>query len=475
MSMSINEILKVIQSYKEDGREIYVVGGFVRDNLLGKSTKDIDIVCRNSKSLAEKIAQRLGGSFIPLDRKNGIYRVALKDNKFMLDVGCFTDDIKSDLLKRDFTVNAMAVSLEDYLAYGITESTVIDVAGGMQDLHKRLIVPISEENIDADPLRMLRAIRIAMTKEFSLSSNVQIKIKKDNHLLINCSKERIADELWQILSCVSAEKSFVLLDDLKVLGTLFPKMKELKATNQNFYHVENVFKHSLRVLKHLNDIVHNHQFPDEIQTEVLGYLYEDFKRGYPRYTTLKLAAFLHDIGKPKCMKVNEDGRITFHNHHKVGAELVGDYLKNLTISNDEKYLLKTMINYHMYPLNFYNNGKVSAKAMRRFVYKTGGDALGVLLLALADGNATNAAKGKNSFENQKFIYELLRKAVQLEKELKKLPKLLSGAEVMEIMGIPQSELVGEVLQKIKLQQVEGTIKNKPQAIAAVRNMKKKRQ
>ncbi|WP_350342654.1 hypothetical protein PRVXT_001906 [Proteinivorax tanatarense] len=463
----INEV-----AHKEFG-DVYLVGGFVRDALAGRECKDVDLICKNGKSFAQRLSEVFDGSLVTLDKSNEVYRVVDKNNKITIDISSFTSDtIEADLTNRDFTVNAMAISVTDYLKSEVWQDNIIDIVEGKKHIREKKIVAISDKNIDADPIRLLRGIRLAAVLDFNLDKGFERKAQKDHKMIQACSKERVADELWQMLSSENAEKGLMLLDSLGVIDSLFPKIQHLRDTEQNYHHVENVYNHSLRVFSHLNKVIHYHEFPKNIEEQVFGYLHKNFKRGYPLYTTLKLAGFFHDIGKPYCKEIKDDGRITFYSHHKLGNFVIKDYLRFITISNEEKYLLKLLVNYHMYPLQMYNNGKVSEKGLRRFVHKVGIHSIGILLLALADVSATYEARGDKCPKDQHdFIYELLGKTIEVNNKLNRLPKLITGDEIMELLDIPQSEDVGMVLRKIKLQQIDGTIKNKKQAVAAVHQMR----
>ncbi|MGD9393991.1 MAG: HD domain-containing protein, partial [Dehalococcoidia bacterium] len=310
----------------------YLVGGFIRDALLEMPTADIDIaLAADALKTAPRIADALGGRFVLLDKQNRIGRVVVTDEKapsegrWQLDFTTFDDSIEQDLSRRDFTVDAIALDLENV---GRGDLTLIDPFGGLGDLKNRVIRAVSETVFADDAVRLLRAVRLAAELGFSLDKNTEALVKSQCHLITDVAGERLREELVRLLAVANPEKFLFHLDELGLITALFPELAKTKGVEQPREHSWNVFDHSLQTVIATDFILHQGSWPyasDKVlaavpwSEELAGHFNQEVSGGSHRRALLKLAALLHDIAKPETKAVGEDGRTHFLGHDKLGG------------------------------------------------------------------------------------------------------------------------------------------------------------
>jgi poly(A) polymerase len=504
--IQVNKILHIINKINNNlnnnfsfDNKIYLVGGFVRDLLLGKESPDADLlVIGRVKQLAEEVAKELKAAFIPLDETHQIYRLVWKETFLQVDLAApkgrgLTGEaaLQNDLARRDFTVNALALSLTDYLTGLREQSRVIDYHGGIGHLKVRMLHPLNAQTILDDPLRILRGVRLAGTHGFTLSKECISLMKSAGEELTRVSGERIREELWQILALGNSRGYVELMTkDLAVLPILIPEISQMQKTEQNNFHVEDVWQHSLRVLGELEIIFQNKEWPREAAHRIEKYLHTPVNGGKTRIPLLKFAALFHDIGKIVTQAKQATGRITFYNHHQEGVPLVNKICRRLKLGSREANLIETLTRRHMDSLNLFQARPLAMKAKNRFFYRCGEETPGVLILALADDAAANKARAEKwmhdkqrakalsvaeaapvfpaTTEFQKFIHALLHDYFEEEKQLNQLPCLLTGRDILEHFNIPQGREVGQLLNIVKMAQIDGEIANSQEAIDLIK-------
>ncbi|MFB0527441.1 MAG: hypothetical protein ACETVT_01030, partial [bacterium] len=270
----MEELLKLLLNFaNKSKRKIFLVGGSLRDLLLGRETKDFDLVPEgDAEKFARNFASAVGGSFVLLDEKNKIYRVvkqriSKKKGKqiFNLDFSQMRGEkIKQDLLRRDFTIDAMAVrldqiegSLKTLKRVELLARLIVDPSGGIRDLRKKIVRRTSRKIFDDDPLRLLRGYRLAATLEFAIEEKTKDEIKKKVNLIKNVARERIRDELFKILSAPKSYLYFRRLHRVGLLNRIIPEIETMKEKPENYYHREGLWGHSLETLKSLEEILAN--------------------------------------------------------------------------------------------------------------------------------------------------------------------------------------------------------------------------
>ena len=440
----------------------YLVGGSVRDFLLhGKLSEDRDIAIKGAEDFANKISKQFDGTLVVLDEENKIYRMVLPDKTNYLDISELVGDtIEEDLTRRDFTINA--------IAYDLKNDEYIDITGGQEDLKNGILRHIKDSNFTDDPLRILRAFRFISVTGFTPAEETKNAIDKYKNLMHNPSKERINYELMKLFGGKYCSKTLILADEFWILEELFPFVKELKQVPPNSHHHLDLFQHSIETVKQI-----------EIMYDASsGYIKEHLDRndfgGFPRINHLKLAAFLHDIGKFSTWTIEEDtGRHRFIKHDDIGSKMCVPYLKNLKFSKKQIEYISCMIKHHIYPSSITVAPDLNEKIIMRYVRKMGDNVIDNIFLAKAD---RLSARGKEITDeiinaNINGLDKLLQFYLDKKDSIKPLPKLIDGFEVMKLKGIKQSPLLGKIMKALHEEQLNGNINTKEEAVCFIREFR----
>ncbi len=443
------------------GNNIYVIGGTVRDYLMGKVSYDRDLIITDmeAKDFAQSLNKIFNSTFITLDEENKIYRLVLKDsddihNPQMIDITNPIDNsLEMDLMRRDLTINAIAVN--------INTGEVIDLFGGVADIKNKTLNYIEEGNFMDDPLRLLRVYRFQATLDFDLGSDTIHAICKYSDLIEKPAKERVLYELMKLFNGDYTAKALINMNKTWLLEEVFPIVKELKQVPPNSHHHLDLLNHSIETVNQIQMIYEN---SDDRVKEHLNRC--DFG-GFPRLAHLKLAGFLHDIGKFSTWTIEKDtGRHRFIKHDDVGSKLVKPILKSLTCSNRQIDYISDMIKNHIYPSSLMCEQDVNEKAMMRYLRKLNDNVIDNIVLAKADrlsarGEVITDEMIENNISNldklQNFYFESLEK-------LTPLPKLVDGNELMEHFNLTQSPLLGNIIAAIHEAQLDGDVTTKEQAL-----------
>jgi tRNA nucleotidyltransferase/poly(A) polymerase len=461
-------ILQILEKILEaaGSSKMYLVGGFVRDLARGKTSLDIDLATpQDPARLARRIAGRLGGTAFPLDKERGIHRVQLK-NDIHLDIAQFKGKtLEKDLLARDFTINAMALPLDNPT---LQQKAIIDPTGGLNDLRKKTLRAVSKRSFRDDPLRILRAFRIAAELKFSIEKNTLTLIRRERALLSRVSKERIREELLRLFAVPTSSGSLILMDRAGVLKELFPEAKAMERTGRAYYGKGGVWKHSLEAFQILEEAFANigRLFP-RCSKPLANYL-EAPVAGHPRHALLKLSELLHDVGKPKTARMIK-GRLRFFGHEDVGARMTKKALERLRFSSEEKNRAAHIVQAHMRPGNLAVQPMITDKAIFRFFRDLDDDAIGALLVSLADHltyvTPRQRFKGKTPHER---VTKKMIERYYLRRE-KIVPKrLIDGHAVMKAFSLKAGPLVGEILSAVQEAHALGQVSNPSEALAWVR-------
>lgn len=409
-----------------------LVGGAARDWLRGAPPKDYDWAVPDPAAAARAMADALGGSAFPLDEKRGYWRVHL-DGEAHHDFVPLPADLNDDLLRRDFTVNALAVT---------EAKKILDPAGGQADLKARRLRMVSAANLRADPLRAWRAVRLEVTLGFRLEPETEGVVREvaaqlaDGTLKMPAA-ERIRDELHALLLHPDAAHGLKRLEDLGLLALTLPELREGIGLQQGGFHHLDVFKHGLEAL---------HQLLARLPDAPLP---------------LRWAALLHDVGKPRSHTVDaETGRTHFYGHDKLGAALTTQMLTRLKLPADDIRHIARLVEAHMVPL------PAGDKEARRFVHRRRDLLPDLLWVMLAD---REAARGPSSSEASRHAYAVAMGRVleALEDRPAPPPPLLTGGDVMALLDLAPGPRVGEVLRALNEAVALDEIRNKEEARAFV--------
>jgi poly(A) polymerase len=459
----------------EQDTPAYLVGGCVRDRMLGRPVYDLDVtVAGDGLATARSLADRFGGAFVPLDEARGTGRAiigAASGRRFIVDVARMRGpDLRADLADRDFTVNALAADVR-------APGEVIDLHAGMADLQARTLRPVSGASIRNDPVRALRAVRLAAELGFALSPETEALIRRDGAAVADVSGERVRDEVARLLALPHSAPHVGTLDELGLLTVVLPALGPLRGLYQAPPHHLDALAHSLETVRCLESLLDSFQEPasgPEVEAlrpfagrvrAHLGQVLSDLR---PRLVTLKLAALLHDTGKPSAR--SEDAPSRFIGHHASGAEMAAAELRRLRFSSAEARLADTIVYHHMRPLLLARQGEVSRRAVYRFFRDTGDAGVDVLLHALADHQATYGlgSVGGPWSALVSLAVRMLEDYWERRSERVFPPPLITGRDLVEGLGLQPGPAVGALLEAVREAQVCGQVHTREEALALVR-------
>lgn len=441
-----NEIFeKVAKAGQTLNFPTYVVGGYVRDQLLGRNSKDIDFVCVGSGiELASKAAALIDKKLPVSYFKNfGTAMFRFQDSEIEF-VGARKESYQRDSRKpiveegtleddqnrRDFTINALAVSLNKN-NYG----EIIDPFMGIEDLKNGIIKTPLDPNItfSDDPLRMLRAIRFATQLNFTIESNTFQAIEVNAERFKIISQERISIELNKIIMSKKPSIGFKLLEKSKLLPFIFPEMENLKGVEMKngMGHKDN-FYHTLEVLDNLAKNSDN--------------------------LWLRWAAILHDVAKPKTKRFEEGAGWTFHGHEVVGANMVKGIFRRLKLPlGSERKFVEKMVRLHLRPIPL-SRDEISDSALRRLIFDAGDDIEQLMTLCEADITSKNEYKVKKYLKNFEVVRQKL-KEIEEKDQVRNFQPPISGEFIMQTFNIKPCKEVGIIKNAIKEAILEGEIEN----------------
>lgn len=441
--------------------EIYLVGGAVRDFLMGKSSLDRDLIVmdENAKDFALKVKDLFDAAFVPLDEENKIYRLVLPDKINYLDItNPIENSLEKDIMRRDLAINAIAVNLRTF--------EVVDMCGGITDIKNHTLSLISEHNFEDDPLRLLRVYRFQAALGFELTSATVHAVCSLAHLTTKPAVERINAEIIKLFGGKYADKALINMDKTWVLEEIFPFVKELKQVPPNTHHHLDLFHHSVETVKQIQLLY------EEASEEVKSHLDEVDFGGASRLAHLKLAGFMHDIGKFSTWTIEEDtGRHRFIKHDDVGAKLAAPILKSMNLSNKQVNYVVSMIKNHIYPSQLMSapeidfSSSAGEKAMMRYIRKMDDNVIDNIILAKADrlsarGEAITEEMVANNLSN---LDRLLAFYLRIRETLEPLPILLNGNDVMKLLNIKPSRELGKIMDALHEAQLSSEVTTKEEA------------
>ncbi len=446
------------------GEGLYLVGGAVRDTVLGTEVNDIDLAATGP---FKKTADVLAGAF----RKKGILlgQPQKPTYRFVLD-GLIVDlspaeggNIESDLRRRDLTINAMALELKP------GKIRIIDPWDGLGDLDNHVARFVSPEVVPADPLRLLRLFRFSADLGLIPHPDSLAVVKTHAALIKDVPGERIREELLKLLAVPNVSPTVNTMLDSGLLMALMPELEPLRDCDQNYYHHLNVLDHSMLALSRMEEIMAEpgDYFPGHV-SEIQAYLRED-----NRTALLKLISLLHDIGKPQTRSQEEGGRLHFYRHEDLGEEMSGQIAARFRLARNEKSFIQFIVRHHLRVFHLLDaeiKGNLSSKGIYRFGRMAGPDLWAFYLHALADAQATQGPASQIR-ENGPALEEFfLYLHEQITKQKRQLPRLISGRDLMDTFNLPSSPLLGRILTEIEEAQAIGRIKTKSEALEYARKM-----
>jgi len=431
-----------------EGISLYVVGGFIRDLLLAEdpaqvNRTDLDftvegdaiqfarLVKREFKARGMVVYRRFGTAMVQLEEYKLEFVTAREEwyVEHSRKPRVKKADLKSDLSRRDFTINAIAVGLN-----AANWGKVYDPFNGREDLQRRIIrTPLDPEmTFYDDPLRILRAIRFATRLRFKIEERTKEAIRKMAPRLEIVSNERITDEIFKILAARKPSIGFKLMDELGVLPYVFPELVEMKGVEQRQgFHHKDVFLHTLKVVDNVAEV------SDKVE--------------------LRFAALMHDVAKPRTKRFDEKAGWTFHGHDEIGARMMEGIAKRMRLPNDVKNYVQKLIRLHLRPI-FLATEEVTDSAIRRLIVQAGDDLDDLLVLCRADITSGNPKRVEQHLKNFDFVMQRVHEVIEKDK-LRAFQSPVRGDKIMEVCGIPPGPLVGKIKKAIEEAILDGRIPN----------------
>ncbi|MBI9075359.1 MAG: CCA tRNA nucleotidyltransferase [Desulfatibacillum sp.] len=449
---------------------LYLVGGSVRDYVLKRPVKDIDLVCPNAKELARDLAKTHHAALVAMEKDPHApcYRlVNRRDPSDFLDITQFRgSDIQTDLADRDFTINAMALSLNQGFPSQPMQA-LLDPFNGLRDIKNRNIRSLGYKNLDDDPLRILRAFRFSAQLGFKIEEATLQDCTSLASGLNRVAAERISSELMAILDTSQSGSIIRLMWKSGVLSCIFPEIFTMEACEQDGFHHTNVWEHSLDVYEAMEGLLGR---LDEIfgkhASQVRECLNQD--RAIP---LLKLSALFHDIGKPQTGRYDEaKGRTTFFGHAKKGALLAGEVVNRLRLRLKDQDFVCLLVSEHRH-VEQLAKPDVKKRARMAWYRKLRDLSVPCSILAMAD----NLSKqGRMCSEDERatreqYLKELVREYFDTAVEILARPLLVNGNDLLGL-GVAKGPEVGRILKIVTSAQDTGQVKTKDQAIALAKNM-----
>jgi poly(A) polymerase len=441
-----HKIFKIIKGIiANDNLPTYVIGGYVRDSILGRQSKDIDIVVVGSGiELARKVAKETGpGTTLSLFKSFGTAMLKFEDSEIEF-VGARKESyrresrkpivengtLEDDQSRRDFTINTLAIGLHKN-QYG----QLIDPFEGLSDIKNKIIrTPLSPDiTFSDDPLRMLRAIRFAAQLDFEIEKETLEAIHRNRERTGILSRERITDELNKILMSPKPSEGFRILEDTGLLELVFPELHALKGVEdqEGIRHKDN-FDHTIKVLDNISRKSDN--------------------------LWLRWTALLHDIGKPATRRFDQSAGWTFHGHEFLGSKMIENIFRKykLPLNEKMKYVQKLVL-LHLRPIGL-SQDDVSDSAIRRLVFDAGDDIKDLMMLCEADITSKNRFTVKRHLDNFTIVRKKI-KEIEEKDSIRNFQPPITGDMIMDTFGIPPSEPVGVIKNAIKDAILDGVIHN----------------
>lgn len=450
--------------------EAYLVGGAVRDMLLGREQiVDLDFaVPGDGLAVARRVANGLNAAFYPLDVERGTGRVVL--DKTYLDFASFRGaTLLEDLTDRDFTINAIAIRLTEPFE-------LIDPLDGQQDLKLGQIRAASPTAFSHDPVRVVRAVRQAVEFGFSLEAETETWLRAAAPGLPDISPERQRDELLKLLNTPTPGQAVQMLRRLGVLTHLLPEVEAMIGVRQGPPHHLDVFDHTTTALDAWAGMVGGGlaDLPEPLQALTQAELSAPLAGNLSQQLLLPLALLLHDTGKPATRSPDPASpAVHFYGHEEVSADIARRLMQRFHFSNQAADFVETVVAQHMRPLLLTTADKVSRRAIYRFFRDTAGSGyqagMGVALHALADQRATYPPnEGLAELQElREVVYKLSAAYFEQRDQVVEPPPLLTGRDLIETLDLTEGRLIGVLLNRLKEAQATGEVTNRIEALAFI--------
>jgi len=476
----------------------WLVGGSIRDAALGRPFGDLDLACADARALAARLARAFKGTLVTLDEENAVYRLVLRPARGrslkQIDIaGLQGKTIVEDLARRDFTLNAAALELTAGTPASLPESAFLDPRGGLRDLAAGIVRADIEQNLTDDPLRLLRAFRIAAQLGLRIEPKTLKAISRRKDLIREPAAERVAAELLLLLAVPGASSWLAALDEHGLLTALFPELEASRRCAEDYYGPGGVLTHTLEVCARVDYLLSNLR---AIYPQLAGDLEKHFaeRGGAPFRALLLLAALLHDVAKPETAK-KIGGRLRFFEHDVKGAHATEAILRRLRLSREQIGTAAAIVRHHLRPGHLASGGPLTERAAYRFFRDLGPDAPGLLIvcwgdhasympearlrrllkIATADPKRSDLSRLKPETARKTVAHlQLVSALLRRWRDQSRAPapeRLLDGRDIMKSLKIPPGPRIGELLERVREAQAEGEVKDREGALALIARLK----
>lgn len=446
---------------------VYLVGGFVRNALLkGPETLDIDLVSPEPASLGATLQHAFAGRLIGFAER--VHRVVFsrRGKRVQVDIAPLRGgSIVEDLRRRDFTINALGISLSQ------DPPELIDPTGGLRDLREKQIRVGGPQVLAEDPLRLLRSVRLAAQLSFAIGETTAQAIRQHAPSLGRVAPERLREEFFAMLNSSVAGRWLTAMDDLTLLEVLLPETRGMRGCLQGPPHRFDVLTHSLETVRSLDRILH--RLPKLFSRQaalLIGSLKAEVEGGISRQALLRFAALLHDVGKPET-RSTEEGRIRFLDHAERGAGIAEGICHRLRLGSRASAMAVTLVREHLRPFFLQQAKTITPRARYRFWRDLGPLAADCLILSLADIRGTYGREGGAFRARLRFVQEMLafqHKRIRGGRHTGGRASLVDGHELMARMELTPGPFVGFLLERLQEEAAIGSLRTKEEALRYLR-------
>jgi poly(A) polymerase len=447
------------------GLEPWLVGGTVRDLLMERAVTDLDlVVATNAQAAAKELARKVGGHVFPLSERFGAWRVLAPDRTWQADLTPVRDGtIEADLALRDFTINAMAVPLAN-------GGSLLDPHGGLADLERRTVRVVGDRVYSDDPLRTLRMARFACELGFEVEPQTRRLAAESAEAIRRVAPERVFYELRRLIVSSEVLHGLELMDETGLIAVLLPEVEELKGVEQNPYHHLDVWGHTLAVLGCLLDLERDPEpvfveSSDAVRAELDRPLADELTRGQ----ALRLAALLHDVGKPATRKVTAEGRILFWGHDALGADMSRAFCARMRASTALADFLAGIARQHLRLGFLVHERPLSRRHIYSYLTACEPVELEVTVLSVADRLATRGERTRQDAveAHVELARDLTREA--LAWRAGGTPEVpVDGERLMRGLGLEPGPKVGELIELVREAVFAGEVSSTEEALEFAR-------
>jgi poly(A) polymerase len=453
-----------LQALAELDLPAWVVGGAVRDRLLGRPTSDYDVALEGDPApAARQLARRTAGHAFELSEQFGVWRVVARDRSWQLDLlPLGGDSIEEDLGRRDLTINAIAEP--------IAGGAPIDPFGGVRDLSERTLRVVSPDAFGRDPLRTLRLVRLSSELDFAVEPATASAAARSAGGLREVAAERVFAELRRVIASDRAVAGVRLMAELGIADVVLPELLELRGIEQNRFHHLDVYEHTLAVL---SEAVELERDPSAAlgphAAAVDAFMRRPLANELTRWQALRFGALLHDVAKPQTRGVTADGRVTFIGHDAAGSETATQVLRRLRASERLTEYVAALARHHLHLGFLVHEQPLSRRAIYRYLSRCEPVPVDVTVLSVADRLATRGDRSETAIARHlELAGEILGEALRWVADPPRSP--VAGDEVGRELGVAPGPELGRILAELEEASFAGEIATHEDAIELARNL-----